>query len=208
MSAVLIYLIGFIAQLLFSARTFIQWAVSERSKKVITPTLFWTLSIIASFLMFLYGHFRHDFAIMIGQLLTYFIYIRNLHLQGKWKNMHKLLRFSIILISLLVFSYAFTEDGNFERLFKNENIPFWLLSLGIVAQLIFIFRFVYQWIYSEIKKYSSLPLGFWALSLVGSFFILIYGVFRLDPVLLIGHLFGLLVYSRNIYLLKNEHKQA
>ena len=93
MSNWLIYTIGFIAQLLFSSRLIIQWISSEREKKVITPTLFWTLSLIASFLLFIYGYLRNDFAIMLGQALTYFIYIRNLQLQNQWKSFTGLLGF-------------------------------------------------------------------------------------------------------------------
>jgi len=82
MSQGLIYGIGFLAQLLFSARLFVQWFLSERQKRVVTPSLFWQLSLLASFLLFVYGYWRQDFAIMLGQSLTYYIYIRNLHFQG------------------------------------------------------------------------------------------------------------------------------
>ena len=92
MSNWLIYTIGFIAQILFSSRLIIQWIYSEREKKVITPTLFWTLSLIASFLLFVYGYLRNDFAIMLGQGLTYFIYIRNLQLQNQWQKFHWITR--------------------------------------------------------------------------------------------------------------------
>ncbi len=206
MSAWIIYTIGFLAQILFSARTLIQWVVSEKNKKVIAPSAFWILSIFGAFLMFLYGDLRHDFAIMFGQLITYFIYIRNLHLQGKWSLIKKPLRIFIILASIIIFAYAFSDEGSFDRLFRNDNIPFWLLILGIIAQIIFVLRFVYQWAYSERKKESSLPLGFWLLSLTGSLMILIYAAFRLDPVLIAGHIFGSIVYIRNIYLHHNENK--
>ena len=92
MSDWLIYTIGFIAQILFSSRLVVQWITSEKQRKVITPTLFWTLSLIASFLLFLYGYLRDDFAIMLGQTLTYFIYIRNLQLQNEWQKFHWSLR--------------------------------------------------------------------------------------------------------------------
>ena len=82
MSDWLVYAIGFVAQLLFSARSITQWIVSEKSKKVLTPVLFWQLSLLASFLLFIYGYYRNDFAIMLGQVLTYFIYIRNMQLQN------------------------------------------------------------------------------------------------------------------------------
>ena len=157
--------------------------------------------------MFIYGDLRHDFAIMFGQVITYFIYIRNLHLQGHWNRIHKPLRIFIILASIAIFAYAFSDEGSFDRLFRNDKIPFWLLVLGIVAQIIFVLRFVYQWAYSERKKVSSLPLGFWILSLTGSTMILIYAAFRLDPVLIAGHIFGAIVYIRNLFLHHNEHKK-
>ena len=67
MSQGLIYSIGFLAQLLFSARLFVQWFLSERQKRVVTPSLFWQLSLLASFLFFVYGYLPQDFAKMLGQ---------------------------------------------------------------------------------------------------------------------------------------------
>ena len=54
--------------------------------------------------------------------------------------------------------------------------------------------------YSENKKESTLPLGFWVLSIGGSILILSYAIFRSDPVLFIGHIIGTFIYSRNIYI--------
>ena len=98
MSTWLIYSIGFLAQLLFSSRLLIQWIQSEKVKKVVTPILFWQLSLLASFLLFIYGWFRDDFAIMLGQVLTYFIYIRNLQLQGSWQKLHKFFRVFLFVL--------------------------------------------------------------------------------------------------------------
>lgn len=207
MSNWLIYALGFLAQLLFSGRMVLQWLLSEKSKKVITPVIFWHLSLFASFLLFVYGYLRDDFAIMLGQTLTYFIYIRNLQLQGEWLKFPKLFRIFLWIFPLLIVIYGFNNNEyDAARLFRNEEIPFWLLILGSFGQLIFTLRFIYQWIYSEKKKISSLPLGFWLLSLVGSGIILTYAVFREDPVLLAGHGFGLLMYIRNIYIQRNEVK--
>lgn len=206
MSNWIIYSIGFIAQILFSGRLIVQWLSSEKQKKVVTPTLFWFFSLLASFLLFIYGYLRQDFAIMLGQSLTYFIYIRNLHLQGQWKKFPLPIRVFLLFVPVLIVFYYYNNNIiDTELLFKNENIPFWLLVLGVVAQIIFTFRFIYQWLYSERKKESSLPLGFWLLSLVGASLILTYAVFRKDPVLLAGHGFGLIIYIRNLMLLKKEH---
>lgn len=209
MSNWLIYTIGFIAQILFSSRLIIQWISSEREKRVITPTLFWTLSLIASFLLFIYGYLRNDFAIMLGQALTYFIYIRNLQLQNQWQKFHWLTRYLLLSVPTLIVIYYFNNNViDKDLLFKNEAIPNWLLWLGIISQVVFTLRFVYQWLYSERKKTSSLPLGFWLLSLVGSILILTYAVYRKDPVLFIGHLLGSAIYVRNLILLHKDDYQT
>jgi lipid-A-disaccharide synthase-like uncharacterized protein len=204
MSNWLILSIGFLAQILFSSRLIIQWFQSEKVKKVVTPLLFWQLSLLASFLLFIYGWLRDDFAIMLGQVLTYFIYIRNLQIQGFWKKMHVFFRVFLFIFPILLVFYSFNNDQfDIERIFRNDNIPLWLIVLGSIAQIIFTLRFVYQWIYSEKKKESILPMGFWVLSITGSLLIIIYAVLRKDPVLFTGHIFGSLVYIRNIFLLKN-----
>ena len=210
MSDWLIYSIGFIAQILFSSRLVIQWIVSEKHQKVVTPTTFWTLSLVASFLLFIYGYLRNDFAIMLGQSLTYFIYIRNLQLQGEWVKFPKILQIILLGVPTLIAIYYFNNNVlDRELLFKNEDIPLWLLILGIVSQVIFTFRFVYQWLYSEHKKHSALPFGFWLLSLVGSLLILTYAIIRKDPVLFIGHTLGLMIYIRNLFLIqKSNAKKA
>ncbi|WP_452232614.1 lipid-A-disaccharide synthase N-terminal domain-containing protein [Lacinutrix sp. MEBiC02595] len=206
MSTWIIYSIGFAAQILFSSRLIIQWITSEKQKKVTTPTLFWTLSLFASFLLFVYGYLRDDFAIMLGQGLTYFIYIRNLQLQNQWQKFPKVMRWFLLLVPVFISIFYFNNNTiDVERLFKNEAIPFWLLVLGIVSQVVFTLRFVFQWLYSEKQKESSLPFGFWLLSLIGSTLILTYAIIRKDPVLFIGQLFGAVIYSRNLVLLKKNH---
>lgn len=200
-----VFVIGALAQLLFSGRTLLQWIISEKNKKVLTPALFWKLSLIASFLLFIYGYLRNDFAIMLGQVLTYFIYVRNMQLQGEWTRMHKLIRIFILIFPLIIITIGYNNNKqDVDNLLNSEAIPNWLLILGIIAQIIFTLRFVYQWIYSEKQKQSSLPFGFWMLSLLGSSLIFTYAIFRKDPILIAGHVFGIVTYVRNIMLLRNQ----
>ncbi|MDA9907026.1 lipid-A-disaccharide synthase N-terminal domain-containing protein [Flavobacteriaceae bacterium] len=201
-----IYSIGLIAQLLFSLRLLIQWLFSEKENKVVTPVLFWILSLIASFIFFIYGYLRNDFAIMLGQFITYYIYIRNLQLQNQWNGLQKGIKIGFINFPLIVLLITFIKgEFDFSQLFNQNFIPFWLLALGIISQLIFTLRFIIQWIISEKNKFSQLPNTFWILSLVGSVLILIYSIFRKDPILFIGHAFGIIIYCRNLIILKNHN---
>jgi len=201
-----VYSIGFLAQLLFSARLVVQWIKSERVKKVLSPELFWKLSLAASFLLFVYGLLRNDFAIMLGQSITYFIYIRNMQLQGSWKKYHNYIRLFILISPAFFASYLIsTKHFDISQLFDKTNIPFHLLLWGSLGQVIFTLRFVYQWIYSERKKESHLPFGFWFLSLIGSLMIFSYAIFRRDPVLFLGQSFGFVIYLRNILLGMRGH---
>jgi len=197
----LILSLGFLAQGLFTSRMLAQWILSEKSRKVVTPALFWQLSFVASFLLFLYGWLRLDFSIMFGQILTYFIYIRNMQLQGDWKKLFRPVRYLLYVFPFLIFVYSY-NNGADDRilLFKNDSMPRWLLLFGIVAQFVFILRFVHQWFYSEKSKKSILPFGFWILSLIGSSLIFVYAIIRMDYVLLVGNSVGILTYTRNIYL--------
>lgn len=205
MSDWLLYSIGFSAQILFSGRLLVQWILSEKNRRIITPSLFWKLSLFASFLLFVYGYLRDDFAIMLGQSLTYYIYIRNLQLQGEWQKAPKLLQIFLLVFPALIVIFAYNNgEYDLNKLFHNENIPLWLLILGIVSQVIFTFRFIYQWLVSEKTKTSQLPVGFWLLSVIGASLILTYAIFRKDPVLFVGHIAGLAIYIRNIFIWKKQ----
>ena len=69
----------------------------------------------------------------------------------------------------------------------------WLI-IGFAGQGIFASRFIVQWIYSERKGESSIPIVFWYLSIFGGISLLIYAISRMDPVIITGQLFGILVY--------------
>jgi len=200
-TSILVYSIGFIAQAFFSARIFVQWIISERAKKVVSPTIFWILSIIGSYLLCIYGWFRHDFSIILGQFLSYYIYLWNLKEKGFWRKTPLILKYLFFLTPIIVFIFAIKDCLLFvDRFFYNEHVPLWLLIFGSMGQVIFTLRFVYQWYYSYRKDESILPTGFWIISLVGSSFIVAYGIFRADPVLILGQSGGFIAYCRNLMI--------
>ena len=88
-----------------------------------------------------------------------------------------------------------------ESLSKIEII---FLLIGFLGQGLFASRFVVQWIYSERKGESSIPTIFWYLSIFGGLGLLIYAIFRKDPVIIVGQLFGIFIYLRNLILIYNK----
>ena len=197
----MLYIIGFLAQICFSSRLIFQWIISEKEKRVVSPSIFWLLSLFGSYLLFFYGWLRNDFAIILGQLISYYIYIWNLDIKHSWEKIPRPIRYLLIATPVLAIGYMFTEARTFiAQFFNNADIPLGLLVWGSAGQVIFTLRFVYQWIYSRKRQESILPMGFWLISLTGSFIIVSYAIVRLDPVLVLGQSTGLLVYIRNIYI--------
>lgn len=82
-----------------------------------------------------------------------------------------------------------------------SSIELFFLIIGFFGQGVFASRFIVQWIYSEKKGESVIPIIFWYLSIVGGICLLIYAIFRKDPVIILGQSFGILVYTRNLILI-------
>ncbi len=201
MNEYFVYILGFAAQMLFFIRTIAQWFKSEKEGEVISPVIYWQLSLLGAVLMLTYGILRNDFAIVLGQIIVYSVYIRNLQLLHAWKKMLWISRFLAVAIPVIYIGWLILGNShNFNSILKNQDVPLMLMIWGSAGQIIFTSRFIYQWIYSENRKDSVLPLGFWILSTVGSLIIFTYSIPRLDPVLFISHSLGLFVYTRNIFL--------
>ncbi|MEX6476980.1 lipid-A-disaccharide synthase N-terminal domain-containing protein [Fusobacterium animalis] len=79
------------------------------------------------------------------------------------------------------------------------------MILGFIGQFFFSMRFVVQWIASEKHKKSVVPLSFWIFSVLGSSLLLIYAIYRKDPVFILGQAPNLLIYFRNIWFIKRNH---
>ena len=80
----------------------------------------------------------------------------------------------------------------------------WWVALGFTAQFFFTMRFAVQWIASERAGRSVVPMAFWLFSIGGGLLLLIYALYRKDPVFIVGQAFGVLVYLRNIQFVVRE----
>ena len=83
----------------------------------------------------------------------------------------------------------------------------WLV-VGFLGQACFSMRVLVQWIASERKRESVIPLSFWFFSIGGGLTLLTYAIHRLDPVFILGQGAGLLVYARNLYLIRRKQQLA
>jgi len=78
--------------------------------------------------------------------------------------------------------------------------------VGIAGQALFSARFVVQWVISERRKQSTIPVSFWYLSLVGGALTLVYALWRRDPIFTVAQATGLLVYARNLMLIHRRQR--
>ena len=81
----------------------------------------------------------------------------------------------------------------------------WLI-IGFIGQVAFGARFVIQWIVSEKKGESTIPLVFWYCSIIGSIVLLSYAIYREDPVFILGQSLGSIIYIRNLILIDRKRK--
>lgn len=85
--------------------------------------------------------------------------------------------------------------------------PIWL-AIGFAGQALFSARFIVQWIMSERVGKSVIPLAFWIFSIAGGVTLLAYAIHRADPVIIAGQAGGLIVYARNLWLIRRERRAA
>ena len=86
-----------------------------------------------------------------------------------------------------------------------SNIELIFLIIGFSGQGLFASRFIIQWLYSENKGESAIPIIFWYLSIFGGFGLLTYAIFRKAPVIITGQIFGIFIYLRNLILIYKKN---
>lgn len=195
-----VWALGFVSQGLFAARLIIQWFLSEKEGKVVSPVIYWQISLVATYLFIIYGILQNDFVIILGMALSYIISIRNLQLEGSWTTMPAIFRLSAVVLPFLTMCWIFIPGSGVDASFDSHSFFHPVVLTGAIGQLLLNFRFLYQWYYAEKMKTSILPVGFWVMTAVGSIMVVIYAVVRFDPVLIFAQGLGLVASLRNIQL--------
>lgn len=93
-------------------------------------------------------------------------------------------------------------SGYFDKFRSELTSP--LVLFGMLAQGVFMFRFVVQWYVSERLGRVSVPIAFWYISIVGALMTLVYAVLKPELVLLFSQTLGLVIYVRNLMLIYRE----
>lgn len=84
----------------------------------------------------------------------------------------------------------------------------WWIALGFLAQAMFTMRFAVQWIASERAGRSVVPTAFWLFSIGGGLLLLVYALYRRDPVFIAGQALGVVIYLRNLHFVFREKKRS
>ncbi len=84
----------------------------------------------------------------------------------------------------------------------------WWAWIGLLAQALFTGRFLVQWLASEKAGRSVIPFSFWILSISGGLLLLVYALYRRDPVFILGQSLGVVIYLRNLVFVLRERKAA
>jgi len=90
---------------------------------------------------------------------------------------------------------------------QSSETLIWII-IGFIGQALFSMRFILQWIASERLKRSIIPKAFWYFSLAGGVTLLAYAILKKDPVFIAGQGLGLVVYIRNLYLIRSGRQRA
>ena len=89
----------------------------------------------------------------------------------------------------------------------SSNELLWVI-FGTLGQLVFFSRWIIQWLSSEKKQTSVIPVAFWWCSLIGGFITLIYAKHIGSFPFMLAQGIGLIVYSRNLILIyKGKHEK-
>ncbi len=202
-----VYLLGLVGMGVYGVRILIQWYLSEKSKQVESPGIYWVLSSMGAVILYIYGWLRRDFSIIFGESVGYYIYMWNIGILGLYKKVPRIVIVIQALFPLVILGLIVHDLPTFiDTFLHNELVPPALLWFGITGQFVYEIRSVYQLVYSYKRKASYLPLGHWILAVIGSSMIIAYGIIRHDWVLAIGQ-FSIVFSFRNLMISIAETKR-
>lgn len=192
--------LGLLGQVLFTARTALQWIASERAGRVRVPAGYWELSLLGSLALLAYAAWARDPIFLCGPLVNTGIFARNLALQSQASTTRplgpgaELAMLGLVLAAVVASLYELSA--------QTTALP-WVV-IGGAGQALWLARYPLQWRHAERAGRACLPASFWRAGLLGSLLLLAYAVYRADPVFVLAFLLNPIPYARNLALLRRR----
>ena len=213
--------IGFVAALIFYGRFYLQWYTSERQQRSVVPVGFWYMSSAGSLLLFGYGVYIQSPVGTLSHCFNIFIYARNLiHV---WRANGQLTRrrsqvvhgtaLMVILaaVCLLVLTWLNVFEDTQSGVGGGAARTWFWIAVGVVGQGLFACRFIIQWLTTERRKESVIPVAFWYLSVAASLLMFASFIQLRDWIFALGIATTLPIYTRNLWIIhrkKQEYSEA
>lgn len=208
---ILLYPLGVLSTIAFTSRFLIQWMQSEKAHRSFVSAPFWWLSIFGNTSLGIHALIQGQFFVCLVQAINGVIAARNLNLMSQvhWRLSTVFWAFGGALAIPSLLFWTFSAEDWFRipvHAFQGNAAhisPIWHF-VGALGVVLFASRFWVQWAQAEKAHQSTLKKPFWYLSLVGALLSIGYFAVIQDYINLVGPLFGLVPYLRNLMLLNKE----
>lgn len=218
----LLYPIGYLANLLYALRFFLQWINSEKAHQSHFSPSFWSISLYGSLLMAFHSFIQVQYPVCLIQSCNAMLYWRNFELMRHSKQdlmplskVHALLALLIFGLTTAFIAQSWLAFGELEWMRvpnvmeRAKEVPVsitWNL-VGFCGTFLFASRFWIHWWRAEKDISTALRRDFWLVSVIGSLLALSYFIRIKDLVNIIGYGAGMVPYIRNLMLM-NEFSRS
>ncbi|MCF6286282.1 MAG: lipid-A-disaccharide synthase N-terminal domain-containing protein [Candidatus Hydrogenedentes bacterium] len=213
--------VGSIAALIFYGRFYLQWYTSERAGRSVVPVGFWYMSSVGSLLLFGYGVYEQSAVGTLAHCFNLFIYARNLiHIWRKKGTLSQARSFlvhgialAVVFIALGLLALTWLNVFQATRAGGEEEATrtwFWI-AIGVAGQGLFACRFIVQWLTTEKKKESVIPVSFWYFSVVAAALMFASFLQLREWIFAAGIATTLPIYARNLWIIhrgKQTHTES
>lgn len=209
-----LYPLGLISTIAFTLRFLIQWLQSEKAHKSTVSQTFWWISLAGNLSLLFHSLVQGQYFICVVQGINGVVAVRNINLMEEkklqWKLSTVLIQLGAAVLSITGLFLIFSSQAWFRtpiHSFQTSLIaPSFIMNvIGFLGVTLFASRFWVQWVQAECSHTSSLERPFWWLSLIGASLSIVYFALIQDYINLVGPLFGMIPYCRNLMLMRKSH---
>lgn len=201
---------GILGAVIFNGRFYLQWIVSEIKQRSVVPVAFWYMSSVGSVILLAYAFFVQSPVGALSNCFNLVIYARNLvHI---WRSRGALSQRASVLLHLVVFAIVaagvavaaliWLREVEAPKHAESAAMNWFWIGIGAAGQGIFGCRFLVQWVATEMRKKSVIPMLFWYLSIAAALLVCISYIPRKEWVFAVGAASNLPIYVRNIWLVR------